>query len=439
MSGKGMLFLVGLSHKSAPIAVRERVALTTETLRDTLVRLRKDERVAEAMVLSTCNRVEIYLVAETPEPARRVFLDRLTEAESYLYQRADSEAVRHLFRVASSLDSMVVGEQQILGQVKEAYGISSALQSAGPFLSRLCNRTFAVAKRIRSETDIGKGATSVSQVAVELVEKIFGDLSGRAILLIGAGEMGTLAAKALANLGAEGILVVNRSPQRAVELAEGVGGVSHPWETLEPLLVRADVVLVSTGALDHVITRDQVSRVMKTRKHRSICFIDLSVPRNVDPDCGELDNVYAYDIDDLQKVVSQTRSTRAEEAIHAEALIEAEVMVFKRDRETRAALPVLAALRRQAEEIARAESDRTLQTMGAALDEKGRRSIEAMGRAIVNKLLHVPTIRLKEAARSEGGWLVNATAELFGIEGEPDQEMEKSVPAQVPVTTERKP
>jgi glutamyl-tRNA reductase len=427
---QGKLFLVGISHKSAPVAVRERVALTAETLRETLIHLRQAEGVAEAMVISTCNRVEVYLVAETPEPARRLFLDRSTESNAHLYQRDDSEAVRHLFRVASSLDSMVVGEQQILGQVKEAYGVSSALQAAGPLLSRLCNKAFAVAKRIRSETDIGKGSTSVSQVAVELVEKIFGDLRGRAILLVGAGEMGALAAKALASLGADGILVVNRSAARAAELASEVGGLAHPWEELESLLTRADVVLVSTGALDYVVSRDLVGRAMKARKQRSICLIDLSVPRNVDPGCGQLDNVYSYDIDDLQKVVSRTWSTRAEEAIHAEALIEAEVMAFARDRDTRAALPVLAALRRQAEEIARAEAERTLQVIGAGLDEKGRRSVEAMGRAIVNKLLHVPTTRLKEAARSGGSSLAGATAELFGLESESAEGAKPREPAE---------
>ena len=414
-------FLVGLSHKSAPVAVRERVALSGDLLRDALVDLHRRGGVQEAMVVSTCNRVEVYVYAERPEAGRRFFLDRSAEAEGHLYERTGREAVRHLFRVAASLDSMVVGEPQILGQVKEAYGVASAAESAGTFISRLCNRAFATAKRVRTETEIAKGAGSVSQVAVELVEKIFGDLKGRAVLLVGAGKMGALSAKALRDLGADRLLVTNRSPERAAALAADVGGQAEPWETLHSLLALADVVIVSTGAPTYVITRELAAHVMKARRQRSICFIDLAVPRNVDPASGELSNVYAYDIDDLQRVVIQTHAARAEEAIRAEAIIEAEVMAFARERETRAALPVLAALRRRAEEIALAEAERTIAHVGERLDEKGRRSVEAMARAIVNKLLHGPTARLKEAAASGDSDLPGAAAELFGVEVEPEE------------------
>ncbi len=418
MSGQRAIFLVGLSHKSAPISVRERVALSGEALRDAIVHLKSMDGVAEAMVVSTCNRVEAYVVAETLEPARRFFLDRSPEANGHLYERQGTEAVRHFFRVSASLDSMVVGEQQILGQVKEAYGVCSAAQAAGPLISRLCNKAFATAKRVRSETEIGKGSSSVSQVAVELVKKIFGDLQGRAVLLVGAGKMGALSAKALAGLGADGILVTNRSPERAQALAEQVGGTARPWEELGQLLARADVVLVSTGAPSYVVTREVAVHTMKARKQRSICFIDLAVPRNVDPACGDIDNVYSYDVDDLQKVVNQTQQARAEEAIRAEAIVEAEVMAFATERDARAALPVLAALRRKAEEIAQSEVERTLQLVGGKLDDKGRRSVEAMARAIVNKLLHRPTARLKDAAATGDSALPGAAAELFGIEND---------------------
>jgi glutamyl-tRNA reductase len=413
------VFLVGLSHKSAPIEVRERVALSGDALRDAVAGLKGMDGVAEAMVVSTCNRVEVYVVGESLEPARRFFLDRANEAHGHLYERQGFEAIRHLFRVSASLDSMVLGEQQILGQVKEAYGVASAAQAAGSYISRLCNRAFATAKRIRSETEIGRGASSVSQVAVELVEKIFGDLRGRAILLVGAGKMGALSAKALADLGADRILVTNRSAEKAAALARQVGGEAEPWDRLTQLLVSADVVLVSTGAPSYVVTRELTVSVMKARRQRSICFIDVAVPRNVDPACGDLSNVYAYDIDDLQKAVHETHAARAEEAIRAEGIVEAEVMAFARERETRAALPVLAALRRRAEEIGRAEAERTLAQVGARLDEKGRKSVESMARAIVNKLLHDPTARLKEAAASGDSSLPGAAAELFGLEGEP--------------------
>jgi glutamyl-tRNA reductase len=398
--------------------VREKLSLSGDELKDALAGLKARDGVAEVMVVSTCNRMEVYVLGDSADPARRLFLDRSGDAEEHLYEAAGPEAVRHLFRVSASLDSMVLGEQQILGQVKEAYGVASSVQAAGGFISRLCNRAFATAKRVRTETDIGRGASSVSQVAVELVEKIFGDLKGRGILLVGAGKMGALSAKALASLGADRILVTNRSPERALGLAEQVGGSARPWAELPQLLVQADVVIVSTGAPTYVVDPALVQPAMKLRKNRSLCFIDLAVPRNVDPALSELSDVYAYDMDDLQKVVHQTKSARAEEGIRAEAIVEAEVMAFSAERETRAALPVLSQLRRQAEEIARAEAERTLAAIGDKLDERGRRSVEAMARAIVNKLLHVPTARLKQAASSGDSLLPGVAAELFGVDGE---------------------
>ncbi len=412
------VFLVGLSHHSAPLSVREQLALSGDSLKAALCQLRGAQGVEEAMVISTCNRVEVYALAASAEPARRFFLERAAEADGHLYERSGSQAVRHLFRVASSLDSMVVGEQQILGQVKEAYGVASSVECAGGFFSRLCNRAFATAKRIRTDTDIGRGASSVSQVAVELVTKIFTDLRGRSILLVGAGKMGALSAKALASLGADRVLVTNRSADRAAALAEQTGGAARPWAELPHLLVETDVVIVSTGAPHYVITPEVVQATMKARRQRSICFIDLAVPRNVDPRCADHDDVYTYDMDDLQRVVQSTRNARAEEAIRAEAIVEAEVMAFFSEREARAALPVLAALRRRAEQIALAEAERTLAQVGARLDDKGRRSVEAMARAIVNKLLHGPTARLKEAASSGDTALPVAAAELFGIDAE---------------------
>jgi len=382
--------------------------------------------VAEAFVVSTCNRVEVYVQAEGDEPARRFFTSRTTEAAEHLYAKEGVQAIRHLFRVAASLDSMVVGEQQILGQVKEAYGLASAVQAAGTYVSRLCNRAFATAKRVRSETDIGRGATSMSQVAVDLVEKIFGDLKGRAILLAGAGKMGCLSAKALADLGADRILVTNRSPERGLALAHQVAGTFREWEELPHMLVEADVVIVSTGAPHYVLTKDLVHAAMKARRHRSLCLIDLAVPRNVDPAAGDLGDVFAYDVDDMEKVVHATHEARKGEALRAEAIVEAEVMAFAKERDTRAALPVLAQLRRRAEAIARAEAERTLSQVGCKLDDKGKKSVEAMAQAIVNKLLHGPTARLKEAASSGDGALAGAAAELFGINEEAPANVERA-------------
>jgi glutamyl-tRNA reductase len=255
-------------------------------------------------------------------------------------------------------------------------------------------------------------------VAVELVEKIFGDLRGRSIALLGAGKMGALSAKALASLGTTRVLVTNRSPERARALAEQVGGMPRPWEDLVPVLVEADVAIVSTGAPGYVVTRDLVLSVMKARRHRSICFIDLAVPRNVDPRCSELADVFAYDMDDLDRVVRDSKSARAEAALRAEAIVEAELMAFAAEREAREAMPVLVALRKRAEAIAAAEAARTLDRCGPGLDERGRRSVEAMARAIVNKLLHTPTARLKEAASNGDATLAGAVAQLFGIVGD---------------------
>lgn len=420
MSGQAELFLVGLSHKSAPIEVRERVALSGDALKEALGELKRMDGVREAFVVSTCNRVEVFVQADGDGPARHFFTSRAAQATEHLYAKQGTEAVRHLFRVASSLDSMVVGEQQILGQVKEAYGLASAAAAAGGFMSRLCNRAFVAAKRVRTETDIGKGATSMSQVAVDLVAKIFGDLERRSILLVGAGKMGALSAKALKVLGADAVLVTNRSPERGQALADQVGGTFRPWEQLEELLVEADVVIVSTGAPTYVLTAELIRRAMKRRRHRNLCLIDLAVPRNVDPACAEMNDVYAYDVDDMEKVVSANQEARRGEAGRAEAIVEAEVMAFAQEREVRAALPVLVELRKRAERIARAEAQKTLAIAGAALDDRARRSVEAMAQAIVNKLLHAPTHRLKEAAAQGDGSLPGAVAELFGLE-EQDQ------------------
>ncbi len=412
------LFLVGLSHKSAPIEVRERVALNGDDLKAALQQLRASPGVEEAFVVSTCNRVEVFVQAQGEAAARGFFTSRADQAAEHLYVKEGADAVRHLFRVAASLDSMVVGEQQILGQVKEAYGLASGVQAAGSYMSRLCNRAFATAKRVRTETGIGRGATSMSQVAVELVEKIFGDLKGRTILLAGAGKMGALSARALQVLGADRVLVTNRSAERGQQLAAQVGGTFRAWEELPALLVEADVVIVSTGAPTYVLTAEMVRAAKKQRRHRNLCLIDLAVPRNVDPACAELEDVFGYDVDDLQKVVSANHDARQGEALSAEAIVEAEVLAFTRERETRAALPVLVTLRQRAEAIARAEAERTLQKAGGALDERTRASVEAMAIAIVNKLLHHPTVRLKASAASGESALAGAVAELFGLDQE---------------------
>ncbi len=426
------LFLVGLSHHNASIEVRERVALCGEPLKAALRELVAAGGAAEALVVSTCNRVEVIVHAETDAAARAFFIARAVDAGPHLYAKQGRDAVRHFFRVAASLDSMVLGEQQILGQVKEAYGLACGAGTAGSFLSRLCNHAFATAKRVRTETEIGRGITSLSQVAVELVEKVFGDLSGRAILLAGAGKMGALSAKALAALHADRLLVANRSPERGLALAAQVNGVFRSWEELPRLLIEADVIIVSTGAERYVVTKEMVQAAMRARRDRSMCLVDLSVPRNVDPACADLADVYAYDVDDLERVVASTREARQGEAARAERMVEADVLAFTQERQARAALPVLGRLRQHAEQLARAEAERTLAHL--ELDERGRRSIEAMAQAIVNKLLHAPTARLRKAAAAGDADLPAAAARLFGIESDaPEAEPAPTRDAEAPV------
>ncbi len=279
---------------------------------------------------------------------------------------------------------------------------------------------------MRTETEIGKGMTSASQVAVDLVAKIFGDLKGRMVLLVGAGKMGALSAKALEVLGADRIVVTNRSAERGQDLATDVGGVFRPWDELETLLSEAAVAIVSTGAPHYVVTKDLVKRTLKARRHRSLCLIDLAVPRNIDPACSELEDIYAYDIDDLDKVISSTHEARRGEAQRAETIVEAEAIAFAKEREARAALPVMITLRRRAAEIAAHEVERTLARVGEKLDDRGRESVEAMAQAIVNKLLHLPTARLKEAASNGDSALPGVVAELFGIKDEPQAQRERS-------------
>ncbi len=419
MSPEPSFFLVGLSHHTAPVSVREKVAVTEATLGAALDGLRKLGPVEAALVVSTCNRVEVYATTRgDPGGAARAVRNFLSvqdpDVDGNLYERHGVEAVRHLFRVASSLDSMVVGEPQILGQVKGAYAAAEAAAAIDPFLARVFKRSFAVAKRVRTETAIGKAAVSMSFAAVELGKKILGSLDGATVALLGAGKMSALAARHMANAGCGKILVINRSPERARALAEECGGEPRPWEELGEVLRVADVVICSTAAPHAVVTVDLVTAARKARKHRPLFFVDLAVPRDVDPRVNELDNVYVYDVDDLDKVIDENRRARADEALKAEALVTAEAQSFAAA--ARASVgPVLRELRLHGEEVARAEVEKTLAKIGTSLTPAQRQSIEAMARAVVNKLLHGPTTRLRRAAEEDDGQLIDAALELFAM------------------------
>ncbi len=407
------LICVGLSHKQAPIAVREQLAVPADQLPDRLRQLRAIQGVKEAILVSTCNRLEIFAVADGREPGEDILEMLGSVAAPHAVCRFDDDALRHLFRVAASLDSMVVGEAQILGQVKDAAAQAQHEGVLGPELSKALARATTAAKRVRTETEIARGAVSVSSVAVQLAHKLLGSLEGKSVLLVGAGEMAQLAARELRSAGARELLVANRSPERAQDLAREVDGVPVSLEELPALLERADVAICSTGATRFVVTRETMARALKHRRYRPIFLVDLTLPRNVEPSANELENVYVYDLDDLERVAAQNRDLREAHIGKAEQIVEEELKAFLVTIRERKAVPVLARLRAHAEAVARAEVEKTLAALHG-LDEKQQKSVRAMASAIVNKLLHTPTTKLRADAGQ--GPLGDAAAALFGLD-----------------------
>ena len=407
-----VLLCVGLSHKQVPIAVREQLAVSVEELPGRLARLRTLPGVREAMLLSTCNRLEVFAVAEARTAADDLLRDLGNLAAEHAITRFEDDALLHLFRVTASLDSMVVGEAQIQGQVKEAHARAQEAGACGAALTRVLSAALSAAKRVRTETAIARGAVSISSVAVQMAQKVLGDLSGRAVLLVGAGEMAQLAARELHAGGASQVLVANRSSSAAEALAKEVSGIAVGLQELPALLERADVVLCSTAAQQPIVTRELVGRVLKARRYRPLFLIDLALPRNIDPGANALENVYVYDLDDLERVAAQNRELREQEVQRAEAIVREEITAYARAKQERAAVPVLARLRQQAQALADAEVERTLSLLGP-LNDRQQKSIRSMAGAIVNKLLHGPTARLRG---EQGGPLADAAAELFGIQ-----------------------
>jgi glutamyl-tRNA reductase len=417
------LFAAGLSHKNAPVELREQLALDEDKLRELLRDLLAAGTLREAVVVSTCNRVELYGVAEAPGTARAAAFARLCRhrgldpalVEPLLYSHEEEDAIRHVFRVAASLDSMMIGEPQILGQVKDAFALAQSCETVGPALHTLFTQAFAVAKRVRTETEIARHAVSVSFAAVELAKKIFAGLSGRAVLLLGAGKMGELAAKHLVEQGAFPIYVVNRTWSRAQEMARALSGTAVPFDDLATALSVVDIVVTSTGATAPIVTRDMVAGVMHGRRARPLFFIDIAVPRDVERGVDALEDVYCYDIDDLKQVVDANIRERLREAQRAEALVEREVVKFKARLGDVEVIPTIVSLRERLEEIRRAEVKKTLGRLPDATPEM-RAAIEALSTAIVNKLLHAPITKLRESSRagSHRSWL-EVVHELFGL------------------------
>lgn len=415
--------VVGLSHRTAPVEVREYLAVAPDRLEQELREIAANARFDEALLISTCNRVELYATSVNPieaaQSAREALYKRLPETapEDTLYQERGIDVVRHVFRVASSLDSLVVGEPQILGQVKEAFDAAQGAGTVGTLLGRCFTQAFATAKRVRSETAIAEGTVSVSSIACELATKIFGNLEGRRTLLLGAGEMGESAARSLRQTGTQ-LHVVNRSEERARALAESCEGRTVPYERLTMELAEADVVVASTASPKFILTPELMKGVVRTRRHRPLFIIDIAVPRDVDPRVGNMDNVFVYDVDDLQQVAEENLSVRTREATQAESIVEEEVESFLSWRRSLELAPTIVALRRRFGQVADEELQRALPRL-QSMSESDRAVLEAMGRSLVNKLLHQPMTQLKAGAgEPDGALLIDAIRRLFALSDE---------------------
>ena len=417
------LFAAGLSHKNATLALREQLAADEDKVREILRDLMAGGALREAVMLSTCNRVEIYGVADVPSEARALAFRHLCRqrgveaaaVEGALYTYTEDDAIRHAFRVAASLDSMMIGEPQILGQVKDAFALAQACEAVGPALHTLFTQAFAVAKRVRTETDVARHAVSVSFAAVELAKQIFAGLSGRAVLLVGAGKMSELAAKHLVEQGAFPIYVVNRTWARAQELARALAGTPVPFVELGTVLAAVDIVITSTGAPTPIVTRGMVAEAVRGRGARPLFFIDIAVPRDVERGVEGLDDVYRYDVDDLKSVVDANIRERLREAQRAEGLVEREVAKFRARLGDVEVIPTIVSLRERLEEIRAGELRRALARVPDASPET-RAALEALSTGIVNKILHAPITKLRESSRagSHRSWL-EIVNELFGL------------------------
>jgi glutamyl-tRNA reductase len=418
------VFIVGLNHKVADVDVREKLAFSGEKLEKGLLLLRELPEVQEAIILSTCNRVELYANVTDAEKASdsvKTFLSQFhdisrSSLERSLYIYDDVMAVKHIFRVASSLDSMVVGEPQILGQLKDAYELALSKKTTGILLNKLIKKAISVAKRVRTETRIAENAVSISFAAVELAKKIFTDLSKKVCMLLGAGEMAELAARHLINNGIKDVLVANRTYERACDLAKDFEGRPVKFDDFINEMVRTDIVICSTGAPTYVLTKSQMQRVMKERKQKQVFLIDISVPRNIDPEINDLANVYLYNIDDLQGVVDANMFERQKEAEKAERIVDEEIETFLKWQDSLDSVPTIKALRDRADEIKREELEKLLHRL-PAIGDKEKEAIEYMATALTNKLIHPPTAALKEGGDDKAG-LVAMIRRLYGINGE---------------------
>ena len=399
------IVLIGLNHKTAPIDIREKFAAVCADGVVQLQQLAQFQPLKEVFQVSTCNRMEVLFTTPTLDQGMGIVVGFLGEIygqtgavlKPYLYAHIDQEAIKHLFRVTCSLDSMVLGEPQILGQIKQAYRQAVEARTSGVILNRLLHKAFSVAKQVRTETRIGRSAVSISYAAVELAKKIFNELTGKVVLLIGAGEMAELAAEHLLNNSVDRIIVANRTLERAMALAKRFRGTSVPLEEVAEELSRADIIISSTGSPDPILTADEVKRRMRSRRNRPLFFIDIAVPRDIDPEVNRIENVYLYNIDDLQGIVDLNRADRLREAGRAEHIITAEALKFESWLRTLEVVPTIVALREKAEQIRQGELKKTFGPLGP-LQEDLAKSLEVVTQSIVNKVLHDPILFLKRTS-----------------------------------------
>ena len=417
------LLLVGVSHRTAPIELRERLDFSTRGVDRALTALSGTGAHHEATIVSTCNRVELYVGCDEPESTRAAIQKFLSDFHAipadqlapHIYAKTGHEAVTHLFRVASGLDSLVMGEPQILGQVKDAFGVASQLGCTGPLLNKLFHSAFAAGKRVRTETALSAGAVSVSYAAVELARKIFGDLKGRTVLVIGAGEMGKLTAIHMQSQGIARLLITSRTAAHATALAQSIGGSAIPWDSLNAGLVDADILITATGASTPIISRRLVIQTMKARRQRPLFVIDIAVPRDVEAEAGDLEQVFLYNIDDLQAVVQENISRRGTEASDAERIVAQEAGKFVGWLNSRSAVPTIVALRQRFEAIRQSEL-RRLEPKLASLPPEARARVDEITRLILEKLLINPTEQLKATADADTvAAYSDALNRLFGL------------------------
>ena len=418
------LIVLGLNHHTAPVELRERLSFGPGSLSRALEELRQVPLVMEWVILSTCNRTELYVTGEhgVTAPCRQ-FLARHgnleeQELEPHLYRQVGRDAVRHLFRVAAGMDSMVVGESEVLGQVKQALEAAERSESVGPLLGRLFRAAIALGKRVRAETDIGRGAFLAGGCAVQLARRIFGDLSRKQVLILGAGDMAEATARSLAASGVRSVFVANRTYQRAAELAHQLGGTAVGYDEIGQQLQSCDIVISSTASPTPILTRAEVAAAMRARRNRPLFLIYIAVPRDIEPAAAELDNVYLYNIDDLSAVVEQDARSRAREVARAEEMVHQASEEFMCWYGSLRAGPTIAQLRHKLEDIRAAELARALRRL-PHLSESDRQVLDQLTAAIVNKILHTPTVQLKDGlSRGEGDARIELVRKLFQLEGE---------------------